>query len=127
MEIVNFLAQLWGFCFIIISLAFLVRQMYIEHFFSLMEDAKNLLLFGLVNVMTGIALILFYNVWESSWHVIITVLGWLVTIRGVALLFLPGMVQKGLAKVKSKTEWIPVGLVVFVLFGCILVYLGVAA
>ncbi|OGZ69787.1 MAG: hypothetical protein A3F47_02015 [Candidatus Staskawiczbacteria bacterium RIFCSPHIGHO2_12_FULL_38_11] len=127
MEIVNFLAVLWGISFIIISLAFLIRQRYIEFFFSLMEDEKNLLLFGLINVMLGIALVLSYNVWDSSWRVIITVLAWLVTIRGIALLFLPDLIKKGLAKFKSKTEWIPLGLVVFVLFGCVLVYLGFSA
>ena len=124
MEIVNFLAQFWGFSLVIISLALLVNSKYIEYAIQLMEDHKNVLVFGIVNVMLGIAFVLLYSVWDSSWRVIITILAWLVTLRGIVCLFSPHFIKKGIEKAKSHKDWFPYILVGFIILGCSLIYLG---
>ena len=124
MEIVNFLANMWGFLFVVLGLIFLIQPKNIAHIFSLVEQPITLFLAGLINLVLGIVLVLTYNVWDSSWKVIITMLGWLVLLRGVLILLSPETVKKIVEKVKTKTDWISIGLVIFVIIGCVLIYLS---
>jgi uncharacterized membrane protein len=124
MEIVNFLAQLWGFSLIIVALALLLRPKNLEAIFHLVKDEKMMVLVGMINAVFGIALLLTYNVWDSTWHVIISAFGWLVLTRGCAILFFPEKVEHMVAKMKSKNDWFSIILVVAILLGCFLLYKG---
>lgn len=124
MEIVNFLAQFWGFSLVIISLALLINPKNVEHIITLAEDHKNVTIFGIINVMIGVAFILLYNVWDKNWQVIITILAWLVTIRGIVCLFFPNIVKKGITIIRSHRDWFSYILVALVILGCALIYLG---
>ncbi len=127
MEIVNFLAEFWGFSFIIISLAFLINPKNIEDIIELVGDKKNVLMFGIINVMIGVASVLLYNVWDSSWKVIITIIAWLIVIRGIVCLFFPDIIKKIIeTKIKIYKDWFSVVFVASVLLGCLLVYWGQA-
>ncbi len=125
MTIVNFLAELWGFSIVIICFALLIKPKNIECLLALVEDSATLFLLGLINVILGVALVLSYNVWELNWEVIITIVGWLVLLRGVIILFFPEFIHAVVAKVKTQyLNILPMVLVVGVLLGCALVYLG---
>src|SRR3989344_7342828 len=109
MEIVNFLALVWGFSFIIISLAFLISPKNIEYMLQLMQERNNAFIFGMVNVMLGVALILSYNTWDLSWKVIITLLGWVVLTRGIVCLYFPEAIKKIIElKIKIYKDWFSV-------------------
>ncbi|MEK7124365.1 MAG: hypothetical protein AAB877_01600 [Patescibacteria group bacterium] len=127
MDTVNFLAQFWGFTLVIFGLIFLIKPKNITTIFHILEDEKMLFLLGLVNIILGILLVLTYNVWEVSFKTIITLLGWLILLRGVIMLFFPEFFQKKIAFVKSKLDWAQYAFVGFVVFGCALVYLGISA
>ncbi len=127
MEIVNFLAKLWGFSLVIVCFSLLINQKNIKRVFKLVEDEGLLFLVGIINVILGIALVLSYGVFDSSWRIIITILGWLVLIRGSIILLFPHFVEKMVAKVKNRADWISVILVVAVFLGCVLLYLGFSA
>ena len=124
MEIVNFLAELWGFSLIIICFSLLIVPENIENIFKLAKDGKILVLIGIINVVLGIALVLTYHVFDSSWRIIITLLGWLVVIRGWLILFMPGIIRKIVAKFESNTDLFSIVMVGAILFGCALIYLG---
>jgi len=126
MEIVNFLAQFWGFSLIIIPLAFLVYPKYIEYIVAAVETEKNILACGIINLMAGIVLVLLYNVWDTSWKTIITIIAWITLARGIVCLFLPDIVKKMAEKVKMHTDWLSVAFVGFVILGCVLIYSGFA-
>ncbi len=126
MEAVNFLAELFGFSLILVCLSFLISQKNTRNIFHLVEDEKLLLLVGMINIVLGVAVILTYNVWDLSWRVIVTVLGWLVIIRGSLILFLPDTVKKIAEKLRSKVNWLPIMFFVGVLLGCLLVYFGMS-
>jgi len=125
MEIVNFLALVWGFSFIIISLAFLISPKNIEYMLQLMQERNNAFIFGMVNVMLGVALILSYNTWDLSWKVIITLLGWVVLTRGIVCLYFPEAIKKIIElKIKIYKDWFSVVFTACAVLGCALVYLG---
>lgn len=124
METINFLAQLWGFSLVVIPLALLIKEKYVEYLFKIGEDRKNLFIIGVVNIIIGALLILFYNSWVFNWAAIVTILGWLVFIKGVLVLFFPNAALKILAELKKKAEWLKFVFLFFVLLGCFLIYSG---
>jgi hypothetical protein len=128
METVNFLAALWGFSLVIISLAFLLRQKYIALAFSAVENQIAMLWFGILMVVMGVSSILAYNTWESSWRVVIALLGWLTLVKGVSFLFAPEIFSRLYLRAKnSSASFFPFVLVGGVLLGCVLIYFGLAS
>jgi hypothetical protein len=123
MEISNFLAEIFGFIFIAVSLALLINQKMIKKLFLACENEVCLFFSGAISFILGIILIFTHNVWASNWRTIITVLGWLTLIKGSFLLFLPDLSKKWIDKFKDK-DWLPIALVVTVFIGLFLVYLG---
>ena len=124
MQTVNFLAQLWGFSIVIVSLALLINTKQIDHFWHLAKDKMLVFILGMVIMVLGVASVLTYNVWQSSWKVIITLLGWITLIKGIALLVIPGSIEKMYSKIKIKNEMMSVLLLICVAFGCFLIYKG---
>lgn len=125
MEIVNFLAQLWGFSLAIISLFFLINQRYIKEISQMMKSQTTLVLSGMIYLVLGIILILTYNSWEASWTMIITILGWAVFIKGLIRMFFPNFVIKIWNKLENKKDWLSFLLLFFVFLGCFLIYAGI--
>lgn len=124
MEIVNFIAQLFGFSLVVVCLALLVKPANREYIFSLADQPSLLFLIGIINIVLGIALVLTYNVWDSSWKTIVTIIEWLVILRGGLILFFPDKVKMVMEKLKNNTDRASMGLVAGVLLGCILIYFG---
>src|SRR5262245_66353322 len=44
---------------------------------------------GLLSLLAGLAIINLHNTWRKDWRVIITVLGWLMTIGGIVRIVVP--------------------------------------
>lgn len=125
METVNFLAQLWGFSLIIICLSFLIKQRHVRTMFAVVEHESSLLFLGFANVVLGVASLLAFHAWLPDWTKIVTVLGWLLLAKGVFYLFAPETVVKMISSKKAKyMSWVPTELVIGVLLGCLLIYLG---
>jgi hypothetical protein len=124
MEIVNFLAELWGASIIIVALALLINPKNIKTLFHLAEDDRMLLLVGMINVVLGIALVLTYNTWDYSWKTIITALGWAVILRGSLILFFNDLVKEVVGLLRKHQHALPAILVIATIFGCYLIYAG---
>ena len=50
-------------------------------------------LIGILALAAGLAIVNAHNIWIGDWRVLITILGWLLILRGVTNLLLPGKVQ----------------------------------
>ncbi|OGZ69253.1 MAG: hypothetical protein A3D44_01015 [Candidatus Staskawiczbacteria bacterium RIFCSPHIGHO2_02_FULL_42_22] len=125
MAIVNFLAQLWGFSLIIICFSFLVKPQHVKNIFVLLENPSALLVLGMSRVVLGFASLLAYSSWDLSWRVVITILGWLLIIKGVFYLFMPELAVDIMVTLKDRhINWFPVVAVAGIILGCVLLYLG---
>jgi hypothetical protein len=120
----NYLAEVWGISIVVVSLALLIKEKYLKRLFASMETEDNLFSWGLISVVIGIALA--HNIWVKNWQVIITILGWASLIKGLALLFMPEK-MKAYVKKMENNQWVPVALVVGVVIGLIITYLGFTA
>ena len=122
----NYLAELWGISLVVVALALLIKPKHLKNLFAEAENEAKLFCWGVATLVIGIAMVLSYNVWEQSWQVIVTILGWLVTIKGLALLFIPEMMKKWIKKAEN-ASYMPFVLIVLLLIGLVLTYFGFTA
>lgn len=122
----NYLAELWGILIAIVSLALLIKEKHLKKLFAEIETENNLFLWGLISLVVGVAMVLTHNVWVKNWTVIVTILGWLSLIKGLCLLFVPEYAKEWSKKMEN-APFLPYALLVAVLFGLVLTYLGFTA
>jgi len=85
-----FLARLIGPTFVVIAFGMLINPGVYE---SMIAEALHIgILFylsGLLSLLAGLAIVNLHNEWCANWRVIITVLGWLMTIGGIVRIVVP--------------------------------------
>lgn len=86
-----FLAKLIGLFTLIFAIALVFRgQDLVTILIALMRDRPMLLLFGMIALASGLAMVLAHNRWSGGvLTVVVTLLGWIFLFRGLLLLFLP--------------------------------------
>ena len=63
-----------------------------EAYVSVLREINNqsaTLILGMFALLAGLAIVNTHNLWVSDWRVIITVLGWLMTVGGIIRIVLP--------------------------------------
>ena len=123
MELSIFLAKVLGLYLVIVPLAVLVNR---KHLPRLVEEfSTNVglnILASIFALVLGLLLVVSHNVWTADWRVLVTILGWLTLAKGVVrLLFLERMQKLSALSLKP---WWAVVLVLFVLVGLYLSYVG---
>jgi uncharacterized membrane protein len=126
MELSNFLAELLGISFVVISLAFLVKETYLKQMFLKIKTEENLFCLGFVTFIIGLGMVLSHNIWVQNWKVIITIFGWASLIKGLSFMFFPEFVKTWVKKMETQ-QWLPVALVAVVFVGLVLTYFGFTA
>jgi hypothetical protein len=85
-----FLSRLVGPTFVAVALGMLINLGMYE---SMIADALHFgILFylsGFLSLLAGLAIVNLHNKWQRDWRLIITVLGWLMTIGGIIRIVLP--------------------------------------
>ncbi|MFT2214860.1 hypothetical protein ACLJYM_23730 [Rhizobium giardinii] len=90
MERSLFLARLLGPTFVAIAVGMLVNLgMYQTMIAEALHPGIVFYLSGLLSLLAGLAIVNLHNRWQADWRVIITVLGWLMTIGGIIRIVLP--------------------------------------
>src|SRR4029434_2136079 len=86
----SFLARLIGPTFVVIALGMLINlNIYERMIAEALRPGILLYLSGLLSLLAGLAIINLHNTWHMDWRVIITVLGWLMTIGGIIRIVAP--------------------------------------
>lgn len=83
---------------------------------SLRKTPVQLYTAGILNLIVGLTLINSFNVWSFNLDILVTILGWIIFIRGLVIYFLPNAVLK-MSKVQESA---------YVLFGLISIVWGLA-
>jgi hypothetical protein len=79
---------------------------------------------GILALLAGVAIINVHNVWVPDWRVIVTVLGWLLVLRGVMLLVFPLTVQVFGDRVATSQAGVTAGAALTFVLGAILCIMG---
>ena len=92
---------------------------------ALVHNPPLLLVFGMVWLVAGLAIILGHNIWSGGLlRVIVTLVGWLIFIRGLLLLFLPPAAAVGLFTGLRFEQLFYLYVAISLAFGAYLTYSG---
>jgi len=89
MDVSIFLARFWGWYLIIFFFILSYNPRRIKQIFNDLNDQKFLIISSFMAIMVGLINILFHNIWEPNWKLIITLIGWTSLFIGLALFILP--------------------------------------
>jgi len=81
-------------------------------------------LFGLFDFAAGLAIVLTHTVWVANWRVLITLIGWLMLIRGAVRILAPEMIMGYATTLLRNKQIIPVSGVVTGVLGLVFCYFG---
>ena len=120
-----FLAKFLGLYMLIVSLAILVRR----HFFItvIREYAAShayMYVTGFLAVFVGLLIVLAHNIWVVNWFVLITIIGWLFLLKGLARIFFPEYCGKLLNKWSNHPYFLTVVAILTLLISLYLIYFG---
>ena len=124
METSIFLAKVIGLISVISAIAVMVRY---KESLVFDEGAVKSPLFtfvsGFVFLILGVLIIVSHPVWTFDWRIVITILGWLVFLKGIGRIFFPNAVKRMIEKKKDNRKFILGEIAVF-LIGLYLLYYG---
>jgi hypothetical protein len=124
MDTTTFLAQLWGPAMLAVGLGiFASRKYYVRIYRDLEKETLSVLLFGITAIAAGIAQIHFHNTWGSVTEIIISLLGWMLLIKGLAMTIVPSVVDRG-GDFEVKNQLLPASGTVLIILGVYLSWVG---
>lgn len=125
MEMSLLLAQVMGLYLILEGLVVLTRRKFVMNIVNDISQHKALMFVtGAMVFILGLLVVLNHNVWEASWRVVPTIIGWAMVIKGVAVFFVPRMVMNKAKKfAKNRNLAVLMGIIA-VAVGAYLVYVG---
>jgi len=84
-----FLAKFWGWYLIIFFLILSFNPKRIKQIFADLKDEKFLIISSFMAIIVGLLNVLFHNIWEPNWKLIITLIGWVSLYIGLSLFIFP--------------------------------------
>ena len=123
MELSIFLAKWLGLYLLIVTAELLIRRREFEGAVKDFASSKGLIVFsGSMSLLLGLAIVIGHPVYEMTGRGLITVIGYLLILRGVWRMTFPTRLQKKLATCFHKGYW---GIVLILLIlGAYLTYAG---
>ncbi|REE07741.1 hypothetical protein DFQ09_11171 [Winogradskyella pacifica] len=97
-----FLAKFWGWYLIIFFFILSLNPKRIKQIFNDLKDEKFLIIFSFMAIIVGLLNTLFHNIWEPSYKIIITLIGWTSLFLGLALFMFPKQTVKWLEIINIK-------------------------
>jgi len=92
MTLTHFLAQFIGLMLLAVGASLLFqRKVFLQVLFDIIENRSILFMVGMVLYLGGFAIVLTHNKWSGGvLTVAITLIGWVLILRGLASMFMPG-------------------------------------
>jgi hypothetical protein len=84
-----FLAKFWGWYLLIFFLILSLNPSRIKQIIKDLADQKFTILISFLAIIIGLLNILFHNIWESDYRIIITLIGWIALVLGLSLFIFP--------------------------------------
>lgn len=124
METSIFLAKVIGLSGAISTLAVLIRyKTLLEMEETAVKNPVITYLSGFFILIVGVLLVVSHQVWTGDWRVVVTIIGWMILIKGVIRIFFPETVRRLMEK-KRNNRWFLLAEVTVLIISLYLVYQG---
>ena len=95
MSLTSFIAQLFGLYMALIGGVMLLRREAMLQIMTDIVDQRPLIfILAMLRGLIGLAIVLAHNIWSGPLTIIVTLIGWITFVRGVALLLLPADTER---------------------------------
>lgn len=124
MELTVLLAKIIGIFYLVVGLGLLLNQKMYRHVVEQIHtDTASRFIAGLVGLVMGLLIVLQHNVWELSAAGLVTLIGWIATLKSAFVIVFPQSFEAASKRlVASKQFWIAP--LVALLIGVYLIYIG---
>lgn len=123
-----YISRLMGPVLLIIGIGMALGLLMETDYSSLMKEFIGnravIFLTGILALLAGVAIVNAHNVWVPDWRLIITILGWLLVLRGIMLLVFPEAVQSIGDHIVASGRGVMAGAAVTFVLGAILCIMG---
>jgi hypothetical protein len=117
------LARICGIMCLLIGLSVMNKNL-MTTMINELENSKALFWFvGFVAALIGAVTLAFYSTWSLHWPVLITILGWLALLKGIAIMLFPASLSPVYRKFKASGIIMFSGIIAL-LVGAVLLYKG---
>jgi hypothetical protein len=121
------LAQLLGPILVVVAVGVLMNRKSLSALAQgILGNPALLFLLGFLDFVSGLAIVLIHNVWVADWRIIITLLGWLLLVRGMVRILIPDQVKPYGARMLKNANAVTGSLAVTLGLGLVLGYFGYA-
>ena len=124
----KYIARLMGPVLLVIGIGMALGLMMETDYSSLMKEFIGnravIFLTGILALTAGVAIVNAHNVWVPDWRLIITVLGWLLVLRGIMLLVFPAAVPGIGDHIVASGRGVMAGAAINFVLGAILCIMG---
>jgi uncharacterized membrane protein len=125
MELSILLAKLMGLYLMLEGLVLLTQRKAVIHIVNdLSRERALMFVTGAMVVILGLLVILNHNIWDGTWRVLPTLIGWILVVKGILVLFVPGIMMNFGKKFAQKRNLAVLSGVVALAVGAYLVYVG---
>jgi hypothetical protein len=126
-QLPSFLAKLLGPILVVVAAGVLMNRKSLGALAQgLLGNPALLFLLGFLDFVSGLAIVLIHNVWVADWWIIITLLGWLLLVRGMVRILISDQVKPYGAKMLKNPNAATGSLAVTIGLGLVLSYFGYA-
>ena len=120
-----FLAKLIGPVCLVIGLALLLNRAAFRTLAGQFLDSPPLMfLSGVITLPVGLAIVLSHNVWAGDWRILITIIGWLGIVGGVARILVPQRAAAVGRTMLANPSTLHISTGVYLLIGALLCFFG---
>ena len=124
MDLSLYLARAWGLGLILLSLGILLNlERYLHMIRQVEGDDLMILLAGSFALILGVVQVAGYNVWTLDYRGLITLLGWITLVKGVAIIFIPGYMARFATIIAQQNRYRALA-VLSLLIGVYLLFVG---
>lgn len=119
------LAQVIGLYLLLEGLVVLTHRKFIVHIVADMGKNRALMsATGAMLTILGLLIVLDHNVWDTTWRVIPTIVGWILLVKGVMIFFVPNVVLRHARTFARNRNMAVAAGIAAVTIGAYLVYVG---
>lgn len=123
MDISLFLAKLIGLYLLIVSLLWMFKKHELEGVCKEIIASKGLLaISGDISLILGLVIVIDHTIWELSWRGLITLIGYLLIVKGIIRFAFPSVVKKLASKMMKGGCWLVY--IIMLAIGIYLTYCG---
>jgi hypothetical protein len=126
MPLTYFLAQLIGLLLLSMGASMLFqKKVFMNVLNDITENRATLFMVGVVLFLCGLSIVLTHNIWNAGFlSLVITLIGWVLILRGLACLFMPGHSITRIMQLLKVEEFCWAYGILVVVIGAYLTYAG---